>query len=240
MNIINSISIIFPFYNETRRINNCFKDIIKFKKKNNNIKLEFIFVDDGSTDDTSKKIKSFINNNKINSKIIKLNKNYGKGYALKTGVLKSNNSWILTSDVDISVSLNQINKWLVKKNIKSNYIYFGSRNLQNSIVSTKFHRKFIGYFFNKILKFLLKIDINDSQCGFKLYPRKYAKKLFSNLKDKKFAHDIEILLLAKKYKIKVIELPVKWVHKNDGKINLLKDSTNMLSTMIKLKKKFNL
>ena len=147
----------------------------------------------------------------------------------------TNNSWILTSDVDISVSLNQINKWLVKKNIKSNYIYFGSRNLQNSIVSTKFHRKFIGYFFNKILKFLLKIDINDSQCGFKLYPRKYAKKLFSNLKDKKFAHDIEILLLAKKYRIKVIELPVKWVHKNNSKVNVLLDPIKMLLGILIMK-----
>ena len=112
---INSLSIIFPFYNEENRLEKCFNDIKKFNKNNSKIKKEYIFVNDGSFDESEKLINNFIKktkNNKTNYKIISLKKNYGKGFALKKGILKAKEKWILTLDIDISVSLAQINLWL--------------------------------------------------------------------------------------------------------------------------------
>jgi dolichyl-phosphate beta-glucosyltransferase len=242
--IIKNLSVIFPFFNESLRVDNCFKNIKDFNQKNKRLNCEYIFVDDGSKDNTSKKIIKFIKSQKKNSykkfKLIKLKKNCGKGAALKKGVNKSKNNWILTSDIDISVSLNQLNIWFKKKkSFDYNKIYFGSRNLLKSKVAYKIHRKIIGFFFNIIMKFLLGINLKDTQCGFKLYPKKIAKKIFSQIKIEGFAHDVEIVLLAKKFNFDIKELPVKWVHKNNGKINLIKDSLKMFASMIKLKRKFN-
>ena len=240
---INSLSIIFPFYNENLRINKCFQDIKKFNKFNKSLNIEYIFVDDGSSDNTCKKILEFINKNKkkFNKKykLIKLKKNIGKGEALKKGVLKSKKNWILTLDVDISVSLMQLNFWLKKKFIKSNKkIFFGSRNIKKSKVYSKFHRKFIGFFFRSIVKLLFSINLNDTQCGYKLYYNKIAKKIFSNLTEKGFIHDVEIVLLARKYNFIIEELPVIWTHKKNGKINLVLDSIKMFLSLIFLKIKF--
>ena len=58
---INSISIIFPFYNEESRLNQCFKDINAFNKNNKEKDKEYIFVDDGSNDNSLKLVKHFIN-----------------------------------------------------------------------------------------------------------------------------------------------------------------------------------
>ena len=146
----------------------------------------------------------------------------------------------MTIDTDISVSILELNKWLKIKNIKFyNNIFFGSRNLKNSIVKFEYHRKLIGLVFIFLTKFFFNIKLNDTQCGFKLYPKKEGKKIFKNLTDKGFAHDIEIVLLAKKYNIKILEMPITWVHKNNSKISFLKDSLNIFFSLRKLKKKFN-
>ena len=241
---IKDLSVVFPFFNESLRVNECFKDIQNFNRKNKLLNCEYVFVDDGSNDNTSNKIRNFIKSQKKKKKkfkLIRLNKNSGKGEALKRGISSCNNNWILTSDIDISVSLIQLNIWFKKKDIfKNEKIYFGSRNLSQSKVIYKIHRKIIGFFFNLIINFLLRINLKDTQCGFKLYPKKIAKKIFSKLKEKGFAHDIEIVLLAKKLGFNIKELPVKWKHKNNGKINLIKDSLKIFWSLVKLKRQFNL
>ena len=55
------ISIVFPLYNEEKRLNNLFKGIKNFSRSKIDEPLEFIFVDDGSTDNTAEKISKFIN-----------------------------------------------------------------------------------------------------------------------------------------------------------------------------------
>ena len=110
----NTLSVIFPLYNEEKRLHFTFKDILKFNKKNIFSKVEYLFIDDGSEDESSLRIANFIKKNKrknIKYRLIKLKSNSGKGYALKIGVEKSTLKWILTLDTDISVSLDQINIW---------------------------------------------------------------------------------------------------------------------------------
>ena len=103
--MIKSISIILPVFNEEKRIK---ENLIKIKKFNltNFIKIkEFILVNDGSTDSTKNIIDNFIKKNKKtikNLKFINHKKNLGKGAALKTGIKKAKNQWILTSDIDFS------------------------------------------------------------------------------------------------------------------------------------------
>ena len=169
--MITSLSIVIPIFNEEKRILksllklNSF--IIKIKKK---IKVQIIFVNDGSTDKTIILLKKFLIKKKINNKIVKLKKNLGKGAALKTGVFYADYGWILTCDSDMSVPVNQIIIWIKKNYINKNCdIYFGSRSHNNSIVYYRTYRKILGNIFNFIIKNFLKIKINDTQCGYKLY-----------------------------------------------------------------------
>jgi len=233
--MIKSLSIILPVYNEQLRLKSAFSSILNFLKRRN-FKTEIIFVDDGSTDNSFKMINSFIEKHqkkklkkKIKIKIIKSKNNLGKGSALKLGVKNAKFDWILTADVDMSVSLSQINIWLQKKLInKKNFVYIASRTHEKSIVKWDFFRNILGLIMRLFTFGILNIKIKDTQCGFKLYKKKVAKPIFLKLKDHGFSHDVELILLLKNRKIKITELPVKWVHKKDSKLNLFWDPVKML------------
>lgn len=230
-----SVSFIFPIYNEEKRLKSLFRNIIQYEKKNNGN--EFIFVNDGSNDKSLEYILDFVKKKNKNYKLVSYKKNKGKGYALKMGVKEAKKNWLLTLDTDLSVKLIQINNWFKIYKLNSNNVYFGSRNHSNSILDAKLHRKILGNILNVFLKIVFEkniCQIKDTQCGFKLYKKDIAKKIFSSLQSKKFEHDLEIVLLAKKNNYSIVELPIKWVHKPGSKLHIIFDPIKMFFGIIKI------
>ena len=234
--MIKSVSIIYPVYNEEKRLRKTFLDIIKFEKSNKFLKKEYIFVNDGSSDHTLSVIKKeFKNNKNIKVKLISYSKNMGKGHALKRGVQIAKNDWVLTTDADCSVSNFQLIKWIQKKYLdQNNLIYFGSRNHPLSIVKKKTLRKIVGIIFKFTIRFFFNIKISDTQCGFKLYKLNTARKIFRKLSINDYMHDIEICVIAKKLNIKIKDLPLKWTHVDQSKINFICDFFNVAFSLIKI------
>ena len=119
-------------------------------------------MDDGSNDRSNEIIENFNLNLKpanIKVKLIKLPKNLGKGGALKEGIKVATHEWILTSDIDFSVSLFELDNWLKKKYIKNSIkVYFGSRSHNKSLVKSKFYRKFVGILMRVLISFILELD----------------------------------------------------------------------------------
>ena len=234
--MIKSISIIYPVFNEEKRLSKTFLDISKFEKLNKFLKKEYIVVNDGSSDRTLFLIKEKFKNNK-NVKVISYKKNMGKGYALKRGVQIAKNSWILTNDADCSVSNFQLIKWIRKKYLnQNNLIYFGSRNHNLSIVKKKVLRKIIGVIFKFVIRLFFKIKISDTQCGFKLYKLNVGKKIFRMILTNDYMHDIEICIIAQKLNLSVKDLPIKWTHVNQSKINFISDFFKIAFSLIKISK----
>lgn len=237
--MIKSLSIIYPIYNEEKRLKNIFLDIKKFNKKTRYIQKEYIFVNDGSIDKSKSILENFIKKNfnkKINYRVVSYSKNKGKGYALKIGINKSSKKWILTSDADCSVSNFQLIEWLKNKYIsKKNKIYFSSRNHPSSKVKKIKIREFIGTLFRLFTNIFFGVQISDTQCGFKLYSSLEGKKVFNKIKTDGYMHDLEVYLIAKKMMIEIKELPVNWKHKPDGKIRFLKDFIKIFFSLILIK-----
>ena len=239
--MINSLSIIFPVFNESSRLKLSLLKIKNFLKlyKKNFYDLEVIFVDDGSLDNTNKILSKFINSsfekyNNVSFKIIKLDKNYGKGYALKRGVRLAKKKWVLTLDIDLSVELYELIVWNDLYISEKFHIYFASRLLKKSKVKKNFFRNFLGHIFRFLINKLFNISDLDSQCGFKLYKKEKAKKIFSMIHSKRFVHDIEIVIICKKLGLKICQLPVKWIHKPYGKINIFYHPFVMFLDLIKI------
>lgn len=82
------ISLIIPFLNEGESIYKCCEELEHFKTKLN-FPLEVVFVDDGSTDNTSNFIKEFNFKNLEIVKLISLSKNFGAHAAIRAGILNS-------------------------------------------------------------------------------------------------------------------------------------------------------
>lgn len=235
-----SISIIIPCYNEEHRISNTLSSLETFILSSTINQIEIIFIDDGSLDNTKVIIQE---HNLYQKKIIKLisyKNNHGKGYALKKGVDKASGNWIITMDNDLSVDFSYI-PYAFKKLISFNHdIYFGSRNHINSQIIAKGHRKILGNIFQNIIKFFLKINLTDTQCGFKIYKLKVAKEIFSGLSQKGFIHDVEIVLISLNKNILIKEIPVIWEHKAGSKVNILIDSLIMFKDILKLKLRYKI
>ena len=240
---INSLSIIFPFFNEEERLSSSIgnlKKLITYLLKK--IDFEIILVNDGSNDSSDKIIKKFLKSLKKKEKkyinYLKYNDNKGKGFALKKGVKSSKKKWILTCDIDFSANPSEIFVWQKKSYIvHSNQCYFGSRNLKNSNIKYKFYRKFLGGIFSNLRNFIFNLNLLDTQCGFKLYPAKIAKLIFSKIKEFGYVHDVEICILLKKNNIKFTELPIKWKHVGNSKLNIITDGAKMIFDLFVLKLK---
>ena len=238
--MIKSLSIVFPIFNEELRLKSSFNHIISFLKKKKNFKIEIIFVDDGSKDNTYKIINKFIKKSKTNKKIkfklVRLRNNLGKGAALKLGVKNAKYDWILTTDIDMSVSLFQIYNWIEKKLVNKKYlVYFGSRSHPKSIVERVYFRKIIGDIGCFFISTILNIKIRDTQCGYKLYKKHCAKFAFSQLINRGFDHDLELIMLLRSRNIKIVELPVKWKHMDNSKVNVFWDSIKVFIGILRIR-----
>lgn len=241
--MIKSLSIIFPVYNEELRLKSSFNHIRSFLKKKKKFKTEIIFADDGSQDNSYNLIiqfiKSFKSNKKIKIKAVKLKRNLGKGGALKLGVKSAKHDWILTSDIDMSVSLFQFTNWINQKLVNEKFfVYFGSRKHEKSIVKKKKIRNMLGNIMRLLISTILNIKIKDTQCGYKLYKKRIGKLIFSKLKTFDFNHDLEIILLLKAKNIKIKELPVKWIHKNNSSLNIFWDPIKMFLGIFKIRLRY--
>ena len=82
---------------------------------------------------------------------------------------------------------------------------------------------------------MLKIKIRDNQCGYKLYMKNIAKKIFKKLTINGFEHDLEIVIISKKMLYEIVEVPVRWIHKKHSKLNILIDPLKMFLGLIKIR-----
>ncbi len=233
-----NLSIVIPLYNEEKRLKKTLPIISNFLKNSKKDKIEIIFVSDGSNDRTNDIIKKYkhTKSKKYKIRFIKYKNNVGKGYAVKKGILIAKHNWILLCDTDLSVHPNQFKMWFDDKKIKSKKeAYYGSREHKDSIVKASIYRILLGFFFKKLIKYMFKIRLSDTQCGFKVFHKSYSKKIFKMIKSYRFAFDVELTILLNKNGIKIIELPLKWTHKTGSKLNIFKDAPRMIFDIILIK-----
>lgn len=212
------LSIVIPVYNEEYRIKKTLYDIFEYLKLNKlENESEIVLVNDGSKDQSVSLI------NKIREDIPQIrlinNKvNQGKGAVVRQGVLESLGDWILFMDADNSTNIKELDKFIPYKDKYD--VIIGSRDLPESkvIVSQNIIKRILGDLGNLWIQLLLIGGIKDTQCGFKLFRREVAIKVFKILSMKKWSFDIEILTLTKYYGYKIREVAVIW--ENDERSNV--------------------
>lgn len=106
----------------------------------------------------------------------------------------------------------------------------------SAVRKRSFLRNLLMHAFHKFLK-LFSVDnqINDTQCGFKLFKRAAAQQLFTRLHLRGWIFDIELLYLANVLKMTVTEVPVDWQEKSGSKLNVAKDSVKMALDVVIMK-----
>lgn len=225
------ISIIIPAYNEESRIEITLEKIQDYMNLHYP-DFEIIVVDDGSKDNTIGVVKSFSSD----IKIIKQERNQGKGAAVRRGMLEASGDIRLFTDADLSTPIYEVEK--VLKWHKDEFdVCIGSRALQSELIKEHqpFYRELMGKTFNKMVQLLVVKGIQDTQCGFKSFTAEAADKIFSICKINGFAFDVEAVFLANKFKFKIKEIPVEWYNDDRSKVNPITDSSRMFLEILKIR-----
>lgn len=172
---------------------------------------ELIIVNDGSKDNTlleAKKIKK-LQSKASKIKIYNYKSNNGKGYALQYGFFRSSGDYVVFFDADLDIDSHQIVNFLsLLENTKADIIIGSKYHPESRISYPK-----IRFIYSLILKFIIRIlfqlHVSDTQVGLKAFKRGVLEKTMPVIVVKRFAFDLELLVVAAKFGFtKIIEVPV--------------------------------
>jgi dolichyl-phosphate beta-glucosyltransferase len=223
-----SLSIVVPAYNEERRIAPTLERITAFLDARRR-SYELLVVDDGSRDGTRDVVAAIAAEHPL-VRLIALEKNAGKGGAVRAGVLASRGRSVLFSDADLSTPIEEIDR-LEAAIADGADVAIGSRAVPGDVqVRQPVLRRVQGRAFNVIVRalgFRAVASIRDTQCGFKLFRGPVARALFGELTLTGFAFDVELLELAYE-RFRIAEIPVQWAHVAGSKVRPGIDALKML------------
>ena len=226
------LSVIIPAYNEEERIIPTIGAIASYVSSQG-YPWELIVADDGSTDSTIELVKSL---DLRNIRVLIAPKNGGKGSAVQRGILSAHGEYILFADADNSTPIEELGKLLSQITEKGFDIAIGSRAAEGAEeMKRSFFRQLLSGGLRWIVKYIFRIGVRDTQCGFKLYSREAALKLHSTQTEMGFSFDLEILFLASKYGYKIAEVPVQWIDAPGSKVDTRKEAQRFLTALAKIK-----
>ena len=201
-----TLSLVVPAYKQEKTV---VKDLKRLTSilSTLNISYEIIVVVDGFLDNTFKKARSLVSE-KI--KVFGYEKNQGKGYAVKYGMMKAKGSTIGFIDADMDIDPEGIAMLLNHMHWYKADIIVGSKLHPVSQVKYPRSRKILSWGWRSITHLLFGFKVRDTQVGLKIFKRKVAKDVFPRLLVKQFAFDVEMLAVAYTLGYKrIYEAPIK-------------------------------
>src|SRR5262249_23529316 len=148
---------------------------------------EILVVDDGSRDRTAEVAREV---GDPHVRVIRLERNRGKGAAVKAGILASTGWKVLITDADFSTPIEEVGR--PEARLPAYPLVVGSRAVAAADVRLRqpFYRELMGKGFNRIIHLLGVRGIKDTQCGFKLVAGEAGRRIAARLTVERFAYDV--------------------------------------------------
>jgi dolichyl-phosphate beta-glucosyltransferase len=225
------LSIVVPAYNEARRIRGTLEKLCHFKDLRP-YSVELVVVDDGSTDETVEIVAEF-----PGIRLVRNDRNHGKGFTVRHGVLEARGEFVLFTDADLSTPIEEVDKLLSALQSSGADAAVGSRALQRELIGIHqpWFRDMAGRFFNLLVRVFAGLRLHDTQCGFKLFQRNATRRAFERMRVEGFGFDPELLFLIESGGGRVVEVAVIWNDNPATKVRFLRDSTRMFLDLMALR-----
>lgn len=230
------ISVVIPCFNEEKTIcQNLIRiaDYLDSRFRD----FEIIAVNDGSTDSTSENLKKAESEIPM-LRIIDNTRNEGKGKAVRDGILASFKNIVMFLDADLGIPIEELEKFIPE--LENGFdIVIASRFVPGLRVARPvlWHRRFMEKVFRLLRIGIINIkNVKDTQCGFKVFRREAAMKIFSKITVKRFAFDAEVIFVANKYEYKIKELPIHLQNPPSRSLRIFRDPVNMIWDLLRIRK----
>ena len=201
---LNKLSILMPMYNEEiYAAANIMETDAYFKK--HSFTYEIIVMDDGSKDMTFDRASKM---QKEHIKVLKLGKNEGKGEALKEAFKACTGDLVMFLDGDLDIHPRQFEALFDVMNTEGADVVIGSKRHPKSVLHYPFKRKVMSSVYFFMVKLLFGLPLRDTQTGIKLFKAEALRKTFHKVLIKRYAFDLELLVLLHHYGFKISEAPI--------------------------------
>ncbi|MBI4337237.1 MAG: glycosyltransferase family 2 protein [Chloroflexi bacterium] len=223
------LSIIIPAYNEAQRIAATLAKVTAFLAQQP-YTWEVVVADDGSTDATASLVRAFAQK-EPRVRLLSLS-HRGKGWAVRHGMLAATGQYRFLCDADLSMPIELLPRFLPPQ--RDGYaVAIGSREAPGARrMNEPWRRHLVGRVFNLMVRLVAVSGLQDTQCGFKCFTAEAAQRLFSQQRLTGFGFDVEVLFLARRQGIPVVEVPIDWYFQGNSKVRLLRDTVPTLRDLL--------
>jgi dolichyl-phosphate beta-glucosyltransferase len=229
-------SMVIPCYNERNRLPATLASVQAYVDARS-VPTEIVVVDDGSRDGTADWVREQAARDP-RIRLVGYGGNRGKGYAVTVGMLEARGEALLFMDADGATPVEEADPFWLKLESGAADVVIGSRRAAGSQVEVaqKALRSLASDVFALLARVLLVYGVQDTQCGFKMFSRSAARQIFSRVGTASAIFDMEVLLLAGRNRLRVVELPVRWRHDDDSRLTYnLRRSIRIFMELLRIK-----
>ena len=201
------LTLLVPAFNEGDRIERNLQEMEK-ALAGKGVEYEIVVVDDGSRDDTAA---AAARRTKAGApvRVAKMPKNMGKGWALRNGFPETRGSYVAFLDADLDISPDQALNYYLRIRQDNVDVLIASKVHPDSRLNYPFHRRLVSWIYFASVWLLFGLPIHDTQTGLKIFRREVLEKVFNLMLVKRYAFDLELLVLAHAFGFSIHEAPVR-------------------------------
>jgi dolichyl-phosphate beta-glucosyltransferase len=236
------LSVIIPVYNSAVFISETFRELVDYLEKQGE-EYELLFVDDGSRDDTGSILEELAGPHP-QVFLIRNETNRGKGYTVRAGMKQARGDFLVFTDADLAYPPTEIGK--IFKALRegadlaiATRVAPTSRFIMSPVFFGYLYTRHLGSrLFNRLVRKVLGLSINDTQAGLKGFTRKAKEIIFNRQTLEGFTFDVELIYIAKKFGLGVREVPVVFGYLSEPTtVSFLMQSLASLKDLISIRSK---
>jgi dolichyl-phosphate beta-glucosyltransferase len=231
------VSIVIPSYAEERRIGRAVRELRRLAADFPRLG-EVLVVVEPSGDRTVEEARAAAEGDPLIT-VVENSQHRGKGFSVRTGMLRAAGDIVFFMDTDLSVPLAHVAPFVAHCDAHpETAVVIGNRRHPSSVITRRQHplREQAGRMFNHAVRALGLSASKDTQCGFKAFRRDAAQQIFSRARIDGFAFDTEVLLLARKFGLRIDELPVEWINDEHTKFRPLRDGWRSFCDLLRIRR----
>jgi len=218
------LSIVIPAFNEEHRLPKTLEQVGAFLESQS-YPAEVWVVENGSLDRTYEVAQEFAQTHPY-LRVLKQSER-GKGRAVRQGMLQASGEYRFMCDADLSMPVDEISRFLPPA-LHEYDIAIGSREAPGAIrYGEPQYRHLGGRAVNTMIRLLALPGLQDTQCGFKCFRGPIAEQLFRLQTLSGWAFDIELLYVARRRGLKIVEVPIPWYFNPESKLSVVHDAIRM-------------